>query len=94
LAEDQPTQVTPKPGDTVSVVVRHWWQDPVVAVCLLQFVIALALGVQDALNTGGMSSSTFWGVFISALLAVLKARAPEVFTGIQLFDKPHDQRNP
>ena len=31
---------------------------------------------------------------LAAIVAVIKARAPEVFTGLKVFDKPHDQRNP
>lgn len=74
--------------------VRHWWQDPVVTVCLLQFAVALGMGVQEALASGKLDRASFWSAVISALVAVIKARAPEVTTGLRIFDKPHDQRNP
>ena len=57
-------------------------------ICVLQFLFALLMGIQEAITAHTLSASAVWSALISAFLAVVKARAPEVVTGLKMLDKP------
>lgn len=82
----------PKAGDDVTVTARHWYNDPIVRICLLQFVVMMGAGYNDAYHSDGkITFAIFVGIVISAITAVIRAQAPQVVTGLKIFDDTHNE---
>ena len=79
---------TPPPTPTVvEVPVKHWYQSRELMIGLLQFVFFFATGLESAIKSGNsVSVLLLTASALGAVTATIKALAPNIITGLKLFD--------